>query len=221
MGVSKVRDEAEITFELQLMRDIMHYPRTENLTGDKAIDRLMAGNRRYVTAKQIHPNQMPERRAELIDGQRPFAVILGCADSRVPPEIIFDQGLGDLFVVRVAGNVVSEVVMESIEYAATHLHTPLVMVLGHSQCGAITATVASDKSEENQSTLYTILRPSVDKARRRPGNLVNNAAKINAKMASRNLERNGSVFSDLVNTHKLKIVAAYYHLETGVVEILS
>ena len=201
--------------------DIMNNPAKNNLTGDEAIDRLMAGNRRYVTAKQTHPNQMPERRAELMDGQRPFAVILGCADSRVPPEVIFDQGLGDLFVVRVAGNIIDDVVLGSIEYAASHLHTPLIMVLGHSQCGAIGATVAGGDLEGHIPSLAEAIRPVLDSIQDHTGNLVDNTARANARMVSEQLKQSTPVLSDLVNEVELKVVAAFYDLDTGLVEILA
>ena len=101
----------------------------KNLTGKQAIERLLEGNKRFVSSEMIYPNQTPQRRSQLLKSQCPFAVILGCSDSRVPPEIIFDQGLGDLFVIRVAGNILDDVVLGSIEYAVQYLRTPLVMVL--------------------------------------------------------------------------------------------
>ena len=193
----------------------------DNLTGDEAIDTLMAGNRRYVFARQTHPNQMPERRAELMDGQHPFAVILGCADSRVPPEVIFDQGLGDLFVVRVAGNIIDDVVLGSIEYAASHLHTPLIMVLGHSQCGAIGATVSGGDLEGHIPSLAEAIQPALDGLQSQTGNLVDNTAKANAKRVSEKLKQSAPVLSDLVKENHLKIVASFYDLDTGLVEILT
>lgn len=111
--------------------------------GDEALARLMEGNARYVSAKLNHPDQTLQRRAEVASGQHPFAIILTCADSRVPPELLFDQGLGDLFVVRVAGNIVDDDILGSIEYGVGELATPLVMVLGHERCGAVKATVES------------------------------------------------------------------------------
>ncbi|HEY4484757.1 MAG TPA: carbonic anhydrase, partial [Nitrospiria bacterium] len=111
------------------------------LNPDKALTMLMEGNARYVEGKMLHPNQAADRMGELAKGQHPFAVILGCADSRVPPEIVFDQGLGDLFVLRVAGNIADDAVIGSIEYAVEHLGTTLVFVLGHERCGAVSAAV--------------------------------------------------------------------------------
>ena len=112
------------------------------VTGDQALQRLVEGNQRSVAGAWTHPHQSLERRAGLTKGQAPFAVILACADSRVSPEVLFDQGLGDLFVIRVAGNVIDNLGLGSLEYAAEHLHTPLIVVLGHTQCGAVQAAVA-------------------------------------------------------------------------------
>ena len=186
-----------------------------------AVERLMAGNARYVNSKGIHPDQTIERRLELIAGQHPFAVILGCADSRVPPEIIFDQGLGDLFVVRVAGNVLDNMILGSIEYAGNHLHTPLVMVLGHSQCGAVAATITGGQPEGHISSFTSVIQPAIEKARDRPGNLINNTSRENAIMVAEQLHTSGIHFPELVKANRLTIVAAYYDLDTGVVDILN
>ena len=194
---------------------------SEILTGKEALQRLLEGNRRYVGSRQTHPNQEPDRRLALRAGQHPFAVILGCADSRVPPEVIFDQGLGDLFVIRVAGNVLDDMILGSMEYAEIHLNTPLIMVLGHSRCGAVEATVEGGQMEGHISSLTSAIQPAVDRAKDRPGSLVNNAVKANAKMVAENLKTSGAHFTELVSAGRLLIVAAYYDLETGVVEILE
>ena len=112
----------------------------DKLTPDQALTQLLRGNERFVAGWPDHPNQSARRRREVSDsGQQPFAIILSCSDSRVPPEIIFDQGLGDLFVIRVAGNIIDDAILGTIEYAVEHVHAPLVMVLGHDKCGAVTA----------------------------------------------------------------------------------
>jgi len=192
-----------------------------DMTGEQALRRLMAGNARYATSRLRHPHQTSKRRIELKDGQHPFAVVLGCADSRVPPEVIFDMGLGDLFVVRVAGNGIDDTVLSSIEYAALHLHAPLVMVLGHSQCGAVQAALGGIDLEGHLPTLVRAISPAVDKVMDQPGDIVNNAAKLNAKMVSERLRCSTPILSDLVHRGLLKIVAAYYDLGTGAVELLS
>jgi len=191
------------------------------LTGDQALKKLMAGNKRFRALKQTHPDQTPERRAELRDSQHPFATILGCSDSRVPPEVIFDQGLGDLFVVRVAGNIVDDVVLGSIEYSAAHLHTPLIMVLGHSRCGAVSAAVAGGELEGHLTSLTSAIQPVLYKVKDKQGDLVNDAAKANAKMVAEQLKCSEPVLSTIVNTGKLKVVAAYYDFDTWEVEIIS
>lgn len=199
----------------------MHHAMERNLNGDQALERLMTGNTRFVTSGLRHPHQTNERRFELRDGQRPFAVILGCADSRVPPEVIFDQGLGDLFIVRVAGNIIDAVILGSIEYAASHLHTPLIMVLGHSQCGAVTAALFNENLEGNLSILAAAIRPALEYLNDRSGDIVNDTAKANARMVSGQLKEASPILSELVKEGKIKIVAAFYDLNTGAVEILS
>ncbi|MDY6880970.1 MAG: carbonic anhydrase [Desulfatiglans sp.] len=190
------------------------------LTGDQALERLIEGNKRYAMSRQKHPHQGPTRRAELCGGQNPFAVILGCADSRIPPELIFDQGLGDLFVVRVAGNIIDDVVLGSIEYAALHLCTPLIIVLGHSQCGAISATVQGEEFEGHLSSLATAIQPVLNTIQASPGERVDQTAKANAKMISEKIRQSTPVLSRLVGEAGLKVIAAFYDLDTGLVEIL-
>ncbi len=187
------------------------------LSADDAIDRLLTGNKRYISQKQIHPNQTLKRRAELCQGQFPFAVILGCSDSRIPPELIFDQGLGDLFVVRVAGNIIDNVVLGSIEYAVAHLHTPLVMVLGHSKCGAVEATVAGGNLEGHLSDLTEAILPAMKSTQEQTENIIDDTARANAKMVAEQLT---SILSRWTENERLMVVPAFYNLDTGLVEIL-
>jgi len=193
----------------------------KRLNSEEALATLMSGNKRFVSARQLHANLTSERRAALKDGQRPIAIILGCSDSRVPPELIFDLGLGDLFVVRVAGNILDDVVLGSIEYAASHLDTSLLMILGHSRCGAIEATAACGSMEGHLPCLTAAIQPSLDEVKDKPGDLINNAAKVNAKMIAEKLSLSAPIMAENVNTGKLKIVAAFYDLDTGVVEVIS
>ena len=193
----------------------------ERLNSEEALATLMSGNKRFVSARQLHANLTSERRAALKDEQRPIAIILGCSDSRVPPELIFDLGLGDLFVVRVAGNILDDVVLGSIEYAASHLDTSLLMILGHSRCGAIEATAACGSMEGHLPCLAAAIQPSLDEVKDKPGDLINNAAKVNAKMIAEKLSLSAPIMAENVNTGKLKIVAAFYDLDTGVVEVIS
>lgn len=189
-------------------------------TPDDALERLLQGNARYVGDRARHPHQSPARRAELSGSQAPMAVVLGCADSRVPPEIIFDQGLGDLFVLRVAGNVVDEMVLGSIEYAAVHLDVSLVMVLGHAQCGAVTATALGDGLEGHITSLARAIQPAVDRASEMDGDLLDNAVKHHASMMATQLRASQPLLAPLVESGKLQVVAAHYDLASGVVKVL-
>ncbi len=187
-----------------------------------ALEKLLAGNKRYVDWRQEHPNQTPERRQEVESGQDPFAVILGCSDSRVPPEVIFDQGIGDLFVVRVAGNVVDNLALGSIEYAVSHLRTPLVVVLAHSDCGAVTATLSTDQKLPGQLGFLTAaIQPAVELAGDQPDDRVNIVSRQNAGLVAERLRHAEPILSDAVRNGRLRVAAAYYHLSSGVVEILS
>ncbi|MDZ7292358.1 MAG: carbonic anhydrase [candidate division KSB1 bacterium] len=191
------------------------------LIGDQALKELMIGNQRYVATQLTHPHQTAMRRAEVAKGQRPFAIILGCSDSRVPPEIIFDQGLGDLFVIRVAGNILDEVVVGSIEYAAKHLGVHLIVVLGHKRCGAVEATVKGGEAPSQIKRVIAALKPAVEKVRGLSGDLVENVVKANIEMVVDCLKSSQPILAKLVEDGKLKIVGGYYDLDTGTVNIIS
>ena len=195
---------------------------TVKMTGAaQALTRLLEGNKRYIASRMTNPNQTYERRKELVSKQNPFSVILGCADSRVPPELIFDQGLGDLFVIRVAGNVPGKTVLGSIEYAVLHLQVPLVLVLGHSGCGAVHATLSECIGTTEHLPHITIpIQHAVDTIADESKRVANSVAKAHAKMTATKLKGAIPVFSDIMNAGKLKIIAAYYDLCTGVVELL-
>ncbi len=190
-------------------------------SSDEALAMLLGGNERYVTAQMNYPHQTGEARQSLAGGQSPFAIILGCADSRVPPTVVFDQGLGDLFVIRLAGNVVDDMALGSIEYAAAHLHTPLLVVLGHSNCGAVGATVAGGELDGHLPSLAAAIQPAVDSVKEAPGDLLANAVKANAKMVAEQLRTSEPVLAGLVKAGSLKVVAAEYDLESGRIEVLS
>ncbi len=182
---------------------------------------LMEGNRRYVSGKPVHPNQDSKKRKGLSSGQRPFAIIVGCSDSRVPPEIIFDQGLGDLFVIRVAGNIVDDVALGSIEYAVDHLRTEHVVVLGHSKCGAVTATVEGGNAHGHIGDITNIIRPAVEKAKSQQGDIVENAIRNNIDMVIETIKSAEPIITRSIKEGRLKIIGAYYNIETGVVEFGS
>jgi len=184
---------------------------------EEALAKLRDGNLRYREERFRHPNKSPERRVELLEGQDPFAVILGCSDSRVPPEIIFDRGQGDLFVIRVAGNVLDDIVLGSIEYAALHLKTPLVLVLGHSSCGAIAAAKAGGELEGHLPFIAEALRPAIAKS----DGSEHGPEKANARHVAEMLRRSGRSFGEREAENGLKILPAFFDLTTGEVEILE
>jgi carbonic anhydrase len=189
---------------------------------EEALARLMSGNGRYVDGYAAHPHADRPRRMEVAAGQRPFAVILACADSRVAPELIFDQGLGDLFVIRVAGNVVDDAVLASIEYAVIHLGSTLVMALGHERCGAVKATVdalAGRGSPEDQDTrigaLAALIAPAVRAVPAGVLDPLDAAVSLNAANAAAEIFAGSRPLRTRVLAGQLKIVAARYDLDDG------
>ena len=191
------------------------------VTPDSVVAELKTGNAHHVRHQYQHPHETLARQRELVAGQHPRAEILSCADSRVPPEIIFDQGLGDLFVVRVAGNVATDTEIGSLEYGAEHLHIPLLVVLGHESCGAVTAAVQGGDTEGHIATLTNLIKPAIDKSRGMSGDPFANAVRANVQMVVLQLRSSTPILSELVAHGKLKIVGAVYSLETGVVTWLS
>lgn len=190
---------------------------------DETLKNLLEGNHRFMSGQTMH-KEHASKRTELVKGQSPSAIILSCSDSRVPPEIIFDQGLGDIFVVRVAGNVADPVELGSIEYAVEHLNVPLIIVLGHDSCGAVTAAVKGGKHEGNIRAIVRKIAPAVRRVKaqgKKSDELLNAAIIENAHMVASSLVRESSVIRHFVNEKKLRIVAAKYSLETGRVDILE
>ena len=188
---------------------------------DRAVQGLHAGNVRYAGGWPTQPHQTRERRLEIASVQRPFAAILGCSDSRVPPEIVFDQGLGDLFVVRTAGHVVDHIVLASLEYAVEHLKVPLIVVLGHTRCGAVAAADEGGEHPGHLGHLVEAIRPAVEAVEGRPANVLDRAVQENVKHVVAELEASRPVLAHLVQEEVLSIVGAIYALETGRVEFLK
>jgi carbonic anhydrase len=188
---------------------------------DAALARLMEGNRRYTHQKAKHPDESLSRRRELEGTQHPFAVILGCADSRVPPELLFDQGLGDLFVIRVAGNIVDDAILGSIEYAVEHLGTKLIVVLGHEKCGAVTAAVEGGAAMGHLSALVEAIQPVVAATAGMPGDKVHNCVLENARRVARQVRQSEPVLKEAGERKGLKVLAADYALDTGAVTLLD
>lgn len=183
---------------------------------------LKAGNQRFVAGKMKHPNASRQRLQETARGQAPQATILGCSDSRVPPELIFDAGVGDLFVVRVAGNVAEEHTLGSIEYAAEHLNVPVVVVLGHHQCGAVKATAeATGPVEMNIGALVREIQPAVDEVKKAPASkdgVVHDAIHLHALKQAEALSTKSPVLKHLIEAGKVKVVTAVYDLDTGKID---
>jgi len=202
---------------------------------DEALQKLMDGNKRYVE-NQMTGTKLCDlsTRTSLSKSQKPYAIILSCSDSRVPPEIIFDKGLGEIFVVRVAGNIPDPIVLGSIEYAVEHLGSPLIMVLGHERCGAVTASVgAKGKPEGNIGAIIKTIAPAIKNASKdceackgeakcketRKEEYVECAIKANVKSVTASLTKKSSVLKHMVEQGKIKIVAAKYDLDDGVVSL--
>ncbi|MFO1498353.1 MAG: carbonic anhydrase [Verrucomicrobiota bacterium] len=193
----------------------------ESTSGEQALARLAEGNERYVTNGAVHPRQTAERRAEVVKGQEPCAIVLTCADSRVCPEVVFDQGLGDLFVLRNAGNVLDDHTIGSIEYAVEHLHTPLIVVMGHEKCGAVSAAVAGGHAPGRIHSIVEAIEPAIEESRSQPGDRVDNAVRANARRMAAIIGRLQPILQGAIQSGKVKIVAARYDLGSGRVEILK
>lgn len=202
------------------------------ISAPEALQRLQAGNRRFAAGGQSRDVVTSQtRRNELAMGQEPFAIILGCSDSRVPAEIVFDQGLGDLFVIRVAGNIVASSQVGSVEFAAARFGTRLVVVLGHSRCGAILATLeemqlATGSQSRNLRSIVDRIRPSVEALlatdlRHNPAALVEHAVRANIRASANHLRHGSEVLEELIQRNQLLVVGAEYSLETGTVDFFD
>ena len=191
---------------------------------DQALQLLRDGNRRFVDNHAEHVDDNPQRRMAVSGTQVPFATILGCVDSRVPVELIFDRGFGDLVVIRSAGEVLDRSVVGSLEFGVAELNTPLLMVLGHQRCGALTATVKALDARETEpgdlGYLVDALTPAVRQATGRPGDPVTNAVKANVVLTVAQL-RQSPALAQAESTGKMKIVGGYYDLDTGKVDVLD
>ena len=194
----------------------------ENLSADEALKKLKQGNERFVHLHQKHPDENKKRRQEMLKGQHPFAIILSCSDSRVPLELIFDQGLGDLFEIKNAGNVLDDHVIGSIEYAVMHCGVKLIVIMGHQDCGAINATLSGISETQYIKSLEDSIQPAVDRCIKK-GLEVNsdNVVKEHVKQDIEELMQEDLDLVEYMKKHKVKIVPAYYHLDSGKVEFLK
>jgi carbonic anhydrase len=190
------------------------------ISGQSAQQKLIDGNKRYLDAQLSHPNQTDQRRTEVAKGQHPFAAIVSCSDSRVFPEIIFDQGLGDLFVIRLAGNILDDAALGSLEYAVEHLGVKYIMVLGHERCGAVDAAVKGGEIPGHIGSLVKAIQPAVEKVKNLPGDLLDNAVRANVTMVVQQLKSSGPIIEELVKKGALTIAGARYDLDDGEVKIL-
>ena len=202
------------------------------ISADAALDRLREGNRRFVSESRNGGAHAGEsRRRELAAGQNPFAIILGCSDSRVPAELVFDQGLGDLFVIRVAGNIIAPSLVGSVEFAAARFGTPLVVVLGHTQCGAIAATVEEltqqgGPQSPNLLSIVNRVRPAVEplmatNLRQDLAALQREAVRANIRISASHLRHGSALLEDLIEKNGFRVVGAEYSLETGLVDFFD
>ena len=197
---------------------------TPRLKADEALRQLLEGNQRYAAGHAVYPRSDPARRAEVAPGQHPFALILGCADSRVGPELIFDQGLGDIFVLRTAGHTIDNAILGSIEYACEELHIPLVVVLGHSSCGAIQATFnVVEKFQPAPDLVRSIvedIRPAVEKARTQPGDRLDLAVRMHVETTVARIRNLPYLANMSLQKGWPSVVGARYDLATGRVEVI-
>lgn len=184
-----------------------------------ALQALMAGNQRFVDHSPQHPHQSSARLEAVAHAQQPFATILSCADSRVPVEILFDQGVGDIFDVRVAGNVVTPATLGSLEYAVAVLNIPVLMVLGHERCGAVTAAVQNQSLPGDISSLIEAILPAVERVKEQPGNEIDNTVIANVQYQIEQLKRS-SLITERLESGQLKLVGGRYDLDTGRVRLL-
>jgi carbonic anhydrase len=188
----------------------------------EAISKLKEGNSRYTSGNLQHPGQTTERRTELAKTQHPFAAIVSCSDSRVPPEIVFDQGLGDLFVVRVAGNVINDEGLGSIEYTVDHLGTRLILVLGHQSCGAVQAAketiAAKGKAPGHIESLVTAIKPAVEATAKDD---LDTTVKANVKNVVQALRSSTPILKAKVDSGEIQVIGGYYSLDTGAVTFLE
>ncbi len=202
------------------------------ISAQEALDRLREGNRRFASGTCRRDSHLSHsQRVEMAKGQKPFAIILGCSDSRVPTEIIFDQGLGDLFVIRVAGNIVAPSQVDSVEFAATRFGARLIVVLGHSQCGAVQATLEELRQPtasklHNPRSIVARIRPAVEalletEPKHDPDALVTHAIRANVSASVNHLRHGSALVEQLIKSDGLLVVGAEYSVETGVVEFFD
>ena len=188
---------------------------------DAALKELLAGNARYAAGTVTHPHQSEARRAEIATGQKPFAIVVACADSRTSPEIVFDQGLGDVFVTRLAGSIVDDAALGSIEYAVDHLGASLIVVLGHERCGAVEAAMKGGELPGKLGAFVAPILPAVEAVKKSGNPTLDAAVEENARRTAAGLAERSTILEERVKAGTLKIVAARYDLDTGIVTLVK
>ncbi len=196
------------------------------VNAEQAEKLLKDGSQRFITAYSGKtPKQGNKSLTDVAMRQAPFAVVIACSDSRVPPELLFDRGLGDLFIIRLAGNIVDDAALGSIEYAVDHLGVPLVMVLGHKRCGAVQATVETleknEKAPGHLPALVDAIKPAVEQVKDQPGDKVDNAVKANVRLITAKLKDSEPVVAPAVKAGKVRVLGAYYDLDNGKVTFIQ
>jgi carbonic anhydrase len=197
-----------------------------SVTPDQALQMLKDGNQRFVSGNAQHPNQNSATIAQIAGGQKPFSAVLSCVDSRVPPEIVFDQGLGDMFTARDAAAIFDDSVLGSLEFGVSEYHIPLLVVMGHQRCGAVAATVDAVKSGNGEApgqigAVVGKIAPAVVSVLNSPGDLVDNSVRATVRQSVAQLRLAAPIITDALGSGALKIVGAYYSLDTGAVEFLD
>ncbi|TGL62541.1 carbonic anhydrase [Leptospira jelokensis] len=208
-------------FFFSITAQLMAQSGNTSVSAKEALQRLVEGNLRFVQGKSIRPNQSVERIKEVSKKQNPFATIVGCSDSRVPNEIVFDQGLGDLFILRTAGQVSTYASWGSIEFSVAVLGVNLIVVLGHSSCGAVGAACKADEVPGHIIALTNAIKPAAEKVKHMEGDFLDNAVKANVALQVVSLRKLDPIISKYYNKGQLQIVGAVYDLETGKVNFLT
>ncbi len=188
------------------------------MTTEESLNRLKEGNARFVADQLDGKLQDSSRRKSLLDGQHPYAIILGCSDSRIVPELMFDTGLGELFVVRVAGNVANTSSIASIEYAVAHLGTKVIVVLGHESCGAVTSAVAGGDNGHSLNHLLSYIKPAIDASKKRAS--INEVAMKNVELTVEDLKNKSDIIKNAIDKEDVAVIAAYYYLDNGKVDFM-
>ncbi|WP_042341362.1 carbonic anhydrase [Calothrix sp. PCC 7507] len=222
-GLVTIAATAELSYGLlsnrkQAVIADVHSANPNPISADEAIKRLLDGNQRFIQQNRQYPDQSLARLQLVAKAQYPFAAILGCADSRIPTELIFDQGIGNLFVVRVAGNVASDMAIASLEYATSVLGSPLIVVLGHRRCGAVSAAIKNEILPGKLGLITESIKPAIARVKLTTGDINENAVIANIKYQLEKL-RQSSILEPLLSAGKIKIVGAIYDIDTGKVSL--